>query len=382
MKKEILLPEHYEIAKRSLYLANIFIKEDKRKAEAKFVAEGSHYTLNFKKYEAKDVYLLETISGEEVVYRKYIQSPKHLIESFEELYTEEVKSNATLIHYTTIDGLLGILRDGRIKGSRLIPGGRIAQSFTNDQSEIAFTRRSHDRNTRKEVDGVNSSKHASDKTVGEEIRIYVNKEEVLKRVRHAKANKISEAGKYIADSEKTHRSYMETEKNMYLKSLPKKVEYTKELETKARSLFNTLIKKIYNVLNNSKRYAYTYDTVDEIPKRILEEVISEVYTWAKDDYNTLAVLGTILKTYLLNRAEWDEQKPYIRTGEERIYFKKAKDKDLTGIPVDKRFMRIRILPNGAKYAEENKELHDLVVKYQNVFLKDENYKKFLEATNK
>ena len=382
MKKEILLPEHYEIAKRSLYLANIFIKEDKRKAEAKFVAEGSHYTLNFKKYEAKDVYLLETISGEEVVYRKYIQSPKHLIESFKELYTEEVKSNATLIHYTTIYGLLGILRDGRIKGSRLIPGGRIAQSFTNDQSEIAFTRRSHDRDTRKEVDGVNSSKYASDKTVVEEIRIYVNKEEVLKRVRYAKANKISEAGKYIADSEKTHRSYMETEKNMYLKSLPKKVEYTKELETKARSLFNTLIKKIYNVLNNSERYGYTYDTVDEIPKRILEEVISEVYTWAKDNYNTLAVLGTILKTYLLNRAEWDEQKPYIRTGEERIYFKKAKDKDLTGIPVDKRFMRIRILPNGAKYAEENKELHDLAVKYQNVFLKDENYKKFLEATNK
>lgn len=57
MKKEILLQEHKEAAKRSLYLANSFIEGNKEKEEIKFVAEGYHYAMSFRNFESKNTYL-------------------------------------------------------------------------------------------------------------------------------------------------------------------------------------------------------------------------------------------------------------------------------------------------------------------------------------
>lgn len=372
MKKEIILQEHKEAAKRSLYLANSFIEGNKEKEEIKFVADGYHYAMSFRNFESKNTYFIETTLQGKPIYRKYFQSPKQLVESIEELFNEEVKSGATLIHYTTIDGLLGILRDGRIKGSRLLPGGFIAQTLTNDPSEIAFTRRSHDRDTRNKERGINPSTKASRNASVEEIRIYVNKEEVLKRVRYAKAGKISEMGKLIADSDKRSKYLFDIE-NKFYKSSTGKEKLTKEEIQKARKLFKILMDKIYGFLKKVEGV----DFIDEVPSEDLNKFIKEVYN-IKDE-NISGGLVSFLSRYLFLKSSNDFNAEYIRTGEERIYFKKAPDKDLTGVPVDRKFMRIRILQNATRSNEKNKELYELIMKNQNVFLKDKYFKEFTEG---
>lgn len=303
----------------------------------------------------------------------------NIIEAFT-ILKEEMAIRSEVVHHTNLNGLAGILSSRKI-----LPGVYYTsvKSNTNIKDrELATLRRSTDReltalkrkNRSKylnKMDSLTENSHG--------VKIYLFNKEITARLRGVRKRPISEFGKQDRESLKNFIDELYGR----LKVENKKIDisdlfsFYKEINKEISSIHAKDPKSFISV---TKREDYS----SEVFKRLTNKYGYKVTT--KDDgYYSDEVFNDNVVSKLITMVK-DVHK--TREGEERFTFNSDKVK---GIPVNKRFMKIRITEDFTKddieyYIDEGlleeyelKSLAINMIRYRDVFIIDEKFRKLEKA---
>ena len=287
-----------------------------------------------------------------------------------ELLIEAIKDMAkdtNSVHYTNIDGLVGILNSEHLKGANYI-----FKSNTRTSPELAVLRRSVDADL-KHLKVKNPQAYEMEiKKLSENIgpfKIYLHTNRIVNTVRGTTKRPIAELNRMNASMAKhvseLSRGYLEVRRAKYTeKDYEKAVSDTlKEIVDKEGLPF------LANMLNRQME-PYAEKLMDRLKLKGL---------FPRKGFMSLAMDSLFKYRYLQYPSTMG------REGEERIAFEGDKHK---GVPVNNLLMKIRIMPYDIEKDLIAKEDEDLLAskfialrkdlnKFERVFMKDALYKKFL-----
>lgn len=286
------------------------------------------------------------------------------------LLIEEVSLRSDVVHHTDLYGLNGILSSGFLMPSQYDTRATNADPKKGQEiRELSTLRRSMDRNI-KSLEKVNAFKwekemrELTEKASG--VKIYLFSNNILSSVRGVKRKPISEYGKAFSLS-------IEHRINLI---------YDKFLKDKMNNKdFENIIKDTGKKIFKSKGEVKVEDGVDEIISKIKVEEGN-----IKEELKNLLMM---IFSYHKNQFH----RP--REGEERFIFFKDSSQ---GIPVDTKFMKIRITDHFNEYdirksyeedssdneyvKKEMIKLKNNMIKYKKVFIVDKYYNFLIKSIDK
>lgn len=295
---------------------------------------------------------------------------KNKLELLYEALKDMAKDTDT-VHYTDLYGLIGILRDGKLKAQNY------RDKAKENTVEVAALRRSRDKPlqalSKKDPSAYADKMSELSSNIGF-VKIYLHSNRIKSGVRGVKKSPISEFYKFNV------REFNESSEEL-IKIFDKcDVEITKE---KLKEIVKKGLERIVSVKG--------IDKVNDFIRKDYNEEIKKVYhAYGLKIIN--ADKHNMFETYFQNLFNQGRYLFYSQTmgkeAEERFSFSKKAGKDLNnvGIPVNPLYMKIRIISPSDWFEKEDviaedfiKELKKLktnIGKYEDVFLKDKNFFKF------
>lgn len=306
---------------------------------------------------------------------------KNKLELLYEALKDMAKDTDT-VHYTDLYGLIGILKDGKLKAQNY------RDKAKENTVEVAALRRSRDKSLQalSKKDPAEYADRMSELSTNIGfVKIYLHSNRIKAGVRGVKKSSVSEFYKYNV------RNFKEISEELIKIFDRCDVEITEE---KLKELVKKGLERLVKVKG--------LDKLENFVRRDYNEEINKIY----NAYG-LRILGATprenFKSHFQNLFNQGRYLFYAQTmgkeAEERFSFSDKAGKDLTnvGIPVDPLYMKIRI---NSPYAmdevkDEASDADDLdmftkvlttlrnnIYKYNDAFLKDKNLAEFIKGLNK